>query len=598
MSTLHSKIVEFPQSPGVYLMKDTSGEILYIGKAKNLKSRVFSYFSSEKDGRYQIQFLMKKVSEIEPILTANEKEALLLENTLIKKYQPKYNLFLKDDKNYLSLKLNLQHPYPRLIVTRYLEKDGSLYFGPYPSGFKAREVADFIEEHFKLRTCTEKEFSNRVRPCLQYQIKRCDAPCVDYISKENYSKLIQQVRLFLEGKNRDLIQSLKNQMDQFSENLQFEEAARVRDLMSAIEVTLEKQKVANRFGSDHDVIGFCREGERTSFVILFYRDGNLSGRKHYFFRTPQESKEVLSSFLLQYYKEALLIPKEILIPYSLEDQISIQEILSEIKKSKVVIKPPEKGEKFEQIQMANQNAEEKLKRELQSDEAREEVLTNLQEKLSLSRLPRKIECYDISNIQGKLAVGSMVCFVDGKPAKQFYRKFKIKTVDQANDFAMIYEVLIRRLSQENWVLPDLMIIDGGKGQLGAAEAALKDKNVLNVDLVSLAKERDEKRPERIFLLNRKDPIILKPNSSELHLFVQLRDEAHRFGITFHRALRGKESLSSILDNIEGIGPSRKKNLLKHFGTVQKMSQATMEELLLVKGMSEKLAKKVYEKLWS
>jgi excinuclease ABC subunit C len=607
-SELHSKAENFPTSPGVYLMKNSQGEILYVGKAKNLRARVLCYFTAEKDGRYQVQFLMRKAADIEFIVTSNEKEAVLLENTLIKRHLPRYNIFLKDDKSYLSIKLNLKHSFPRLIPTRRIEKDGSLYFGPYTSAFKAREVVDFIEEHFHLRNCSEHDFANRVRPCLQYQIKRCDAPCVDLISPEAYGEIVQQVRLFLGGRSRELLDLVKEKMEQASAELHFEEAARMRDLLHAIQATLEKQKMVSHFGADSDTVGFHREGDRVSVVILISREGVLGERKNYLFHSHEDSQELMESFLIQYYTAESLIPREILLPMDLEGGKGIAEILSERKGQKVTLTIPEKGEKRSRVDLACQNAKERLLREAVSQEGREEILTRLQNQLQLARLPRRIECYDISNIQGQIAVGSCVCFVDGQPEKKAYRHFKIKTVSQANDFAMLYEVLTRRFSREDWPVPDLIVIDGGKGQLGAAHAALKDKGVLNVDLISLAKEKillsqNEKRasvdfaakkPERIFLLGRKNPLILRPNSSELHLLMFLRDEAHRFGIAFHRKLRSKQALQSPLDGIEGVGPTRKRKLLRHFGSLKRLSEASMDEIIHVPGMSRGIAEKVYQ----
>ncbi len=633
MSELREKVVRFPKSAGVYLMKGAFGEVLYVGKAKSLRARVLSYFSEHHDGRQQIRFLMKKAIDIEPIVTHNEKEALLLENTLIKKHKPPYNILLKDNKSFLSLKLTTRHPYPRLWITRNPIKDGSTYFGPYPSAFRARKVADFIEEHFRLRSCTDAEFSNRTRPCIQYQIRRCDAPCVGYISKEGYEEVIRQVQLFLKGKNDELIDTLLQKMEKASDILNFEEAARLRDLVEAIRTTLEPQKVVTPFSPDRDLIGLYREGDRISFAVLKYREGNLSDQRTYLFKSYLDSSEVLESFLLQYYQEPGLIPREILLSIPMESQDALREILAERKGQAIHLKTPEKGVLADQIRMANQNAKDRLLRQAVTHESRLEALRRLQEGLGLSKLPRRMECYDISNLQGQLAVGSCVCFVDGEPEKSGYRRFKIKTVKQANDFAMLYEVLMRRLDRKEWALPDLIVIDGGKGQLSSAQSALKDRKIEGVDLISLAKEREgviqpasgessleefetsetgetalgktprmtsekkpAKKPERVFLPNQKNPIILHLNSPELQVLVRIRDEAHRFGITFHRNLRIKKGLTSILDQIPGIGPVRRKQLIKHFGSVKKLAQASLEEIEKVPQMTHPLAQEVYEHL--
>ncbi len=592
---LKNKVREFPKSPGIYLMKNEKGECLYVGKAQNLRKRVGDYFAFGRETRRQIKFLMAKVNEIETIVTSNEKEALLLENTLIKKHRPKYNFFLKDDKSYLSLKLNISHDFPRLDATRNIQKDGSLYFGPYTSAFSAREVLDFIESHFKLRTCSEHDFKNRSRPCLQYQIKRCDAPCVGFIQKQDYQGLVKQVILFLQNKSRELQDLLKEKMAQASENLQFEEAARVRDTLRAIQATFEKQQVVKYFASDQDVWALAREGEKVSALLMIYRQGRLMESKHYPLAGYEEEQEILENLLVQYYQAPPLIPPEILLSLHLENEKLLEEILRERKKYRVYLRVPEKGDKLRKIELAKQNAVHHLHREVLTEQYREEVLVRLQEKFDLKKIPRRIECYDISNLQGKNSVGSCVSFIDGEPDKKSYRKFKIKTIHQANDFAMMYEVLNRRLKHADWPFPDLIVIDGGKGQLHSAHAALKDLGVLNIDLIALAKEKllkGQNKPERVFLLGRKDAIELKPHTSEFSLLVNLRDEAHRFGITFHRQIRGKSSLISQLDQIEGVGPARKRQLLKHFGNIKKIAKASKEDFSSLKGFTPALVEKV------
>jgi len=608
-SDLHERVLQFPNTPGVYVMKGVGDEILYVGKAKNLRARVLSYFSEEKDGRYQVKFLMRKVGDVESFVTTNEKEALLLENNLIKKYQPRYNIFLKDDKSYLSLKLNAKHPFPRLWPTRRIEKDGSVYFGPYTSAFKTREVLDFIEEHFRLRNCSEHDFANRVRPCLQYQIRRCEAPCVGYISQEAYGEIVREAKLFLQGRNQELIKTVNEKMENASNELRFEEAARYRDLLRAIETTLERQRIVSHFGMNSDTVGFYREGERVCFVVLITREGNLLEKKTFVFKSPQEENELLENFLLQYYASADFIPGEILLPFSFEDRETMEEILADRKQAPVAFKIPEKGQKVKSLELAGQNAREKLRHETLTEESREEILNQLQRKLELQFFPRRMECYDISNIQGQIAVGSCVSFLNGMPDKSAYRRFKIKTVSQANDFAMLYEVLSRRFKRQDWPSPDLIVIDGGKGQLSAAQAALKGLGVLNVDLIALAKEKafphsqrpkngelTPKRPERVFLPGRKNPVILSPSSSELHLLMRIRDEAHRFGITFHRKLRGKKALESPLDQIPGIGSFRKNAILQHFGSLKRLRMASLEEIKNVKGVPYPLAKRIFNKL--
>lgn len=596
-----NSIESFPKLPGVYQMFDDHGNYLYIGKAKNLRQRLTSYFSEEGDGRYQIKFLMKKVHQIETIVTKNEKEALLLENTLIKKYQPRYNIFLRDDKTYLSLKLNVDHDFPSLTITRNIRKDGGVYFGPYTEGFKAREVAEFIEEYFKLRTCSDHDFNNRSRPCLQYQIKRCEAPCVGYVTKGQYQSTVQQVILFLQNRHRELIKEIKSKMNDASKEERYEEALRWRNLLQALDVTLEKQHVIKHFSSDEDALGWAREGDKINLVLLIYRGGLLAGTKSFSFKTPVEDSSILENFILQYYSEAEKIPKNVLLPFSVQGLKLFSEILTDRRGEKTHVIVPERGENIAKIALANSNAKEKLLRALKNKEDNETTLLKMQEMFHLNRLPQRIECYDISNIQGKHPVGSCVCFVEGQPDKKSYRKFKIKTVQQANDFAMMHEILSRRLSRTDWPFPDLIVIDGGKGQLNSAHAAFKDLEILNIDLISLAKEKEisgKFKPERVFLLGRKDAIELKPNTSEYSLLVRIRDEAHRFGVTFHRQLRGKSSLTSKLDAIEGLGPAKKKLLLNSLGSIQKISEATLQTLSELKGFGPSLGEKIYRSFHS
>jgi len=620
-SDLHIRVSAFPKEPGVYLMKNAAGDILYVGKATNLRSRVGSYFSKESNSRYQISFLMSKVSDIETILTHNTKEALLLENTLIKKHRPRYNIELKDDKSYVSLKLSLSDTFPRLYVTRRLKKDGSKYYGPYARAGQIREIVDFIETHFRLRTCNDHDFRNRVRPCLQYQIKRCDAPCVSLIGEEDYRKIVEQVRCFLEGRSDELKESAQALMRRASEGEDYEAAARYRDLIYDMEKALERQKVVAQDPISRDVIGFFREGERVACLVMMVRDGSMQESRRYFLKSYEEDPDLLSSFLNQYYEEGKFIPAEILLPMEFPELETLQEILSDRAGRKVQIAMPKRGEKSALLRLANENAEQAFANRKQRELDEREVLTQLQEKLELKSLPRRIECYDISNFQGKESVGSMVCFVDGKPHKGAYRHFKIKTVDGSNDFASIYEVMMRRLKkglevaasgeESEWALPQLIVIDGGKGQLHAAAQAFKDMSIEQVDLISLAKSRlegeespflktpvDERKrsEERVFLKNRKDPIFFPNNSSVLFLLVQLRDEAHRFGIEFHRKLRKKRTLFSALDEITGVGKIRRQKLLRHFGSLKRVKEADAAQIAQAIGVSEDLGRRIRESL--
>ncbi|MBL7685959.1 MAG: excinuclease ABC subunit UvrC, partial [Deltaproteobacteria bacterium] len=508
-----------------------------------------------------------------------------------------------------SLKLTASHNFPRLWVTRKIIKDGSQYFGPYTSAFQAREVAHFIEAHFKLRTCNDHEFSNRVRPCLQYQIKRCDAPCVHLITQESYQEMVDQIRLFLQGKNHELKKEISRQMQEASEALRFEEAAEKRDLLKAIDDMAQKQQVVKFLGEDQDVIGFARLQNKVSIVVLLFRAGVLQDKKQFLFKSLEEDHELLENFLLQFYASSK-IPHEICLPLSLSSPDDIEEILSERGDVKVSLLVPEKGDKKTRILMANQNAMARIQHEGLQLEQREEILHRLQQELGLKKIPRRIECYDISNIQGQMAVGSCVSFWEAEPDKANYRRFKIKTVHQANDFAMMYEILKRRLLHAEWPKPDLIVIDGGKGQLGMAEGVFQDLKVSDIDLIALAKEKNiapikrrhdgvsavPKNPERIFVPGRKNPIILNERSPELHVLVRVRDEAHRFGITFHRSLRNQKNFSSELDKIEGLGPVRKRILLKKFGSLKRLKEASIDEILQMSTLSKKLAQRIYDQL--
>jgi excinuclease ABC subunit C len=619
--TLQQKVSNLPRAPGVYLMKSAKGEVLYVGKAANLRSRVASYFAKETGDRYQIRFLMAKVADVEAVITDTTKEALLLENTLIKKHRPRYNVELKDDKSYVSLKLSVKDEFPRLYITRRIKKDGSLYFGPYARVGPVRETVDFIERHFRLRTCGDHDFANRVRPCLQYQIQRCDAPCVAYISAADYGGIVRQVRLFLEGKSAELKAELGAKMSSAAAEENFEAAARYRDLLQDIDRTLERQKVVSHGTVSRDVIGVFREGESALYNVMMVREGKLQESRVFSFKSHEEDQDLLASFLTQYYEEGKYIPAEILLPFDLEADSPVAEILSERAGGKVAAFFPKRGEKAELLEMARQNARQSFESRQQREQDIQEVLSGLKEKLDLKNLPRRIECYDISNFQGKESVGSLVSFWEGKPDKSRYRHFKIKSVAGSDDFASIYEVIVRRvrkgLETERgemdvaWGLPDLIVIDGGKGQLNAAAQALKDLQVERVDLISLAKSRleaeqnpDEKTPlerrhrseERIFLKNRKDPVFLPPNSSILFLLMQLRDEAHRFGIEHHRKLRKKRTLHSALDEIEGVGTVRRRKLLQHFGSLKKIKAADPETIAQVLEVSLDLAKRITESL--
>lgn len=598
---LQKKIKQFPNAPGVYQMKDAAGHILYVGKAKDLRKRVASYWTKQARDRYQVEFLLRKVTDVDCVVTDNEKEALILENTLIKKYHPKYNIQLRDDKSYPSIKLSIRDRYPRIYVTRQIGKDNNLYYGPYSSALACREVVDFIEQYFQLRTCSDHELAGRKRPCLQYQIGRCSAPCVGLIDEATYASLVDEVRLLLEGQSRPLKKKIREHMEEASDELRFEDAARYRDLLHDLDRTLERQKVITHHDEDRDCIGLYREGEPGMVAILMIREGKVIGTRWFPFKKLVEDSEVLESFLTQFYGSSAYVPTEICLQTDLPNLNLIKEVLTEHRGASVSILVPQRGKKKDLVALAIRNAEEAFRRQGQKEADTEETLQILQRKLKLQRLPRRMECFDISNIQGKQAVGSMVCFAEGKPDKNYYRRFKIKTLpEKPNDYAMMYEVLSRRLAHKEkeakWALPDLLVIDGGKGQLATALKVLEELDVLNVDVCALAKARPDEDGDKVFLPGRKNPVRFPRNSSALHLLMRLRDEAHRFAITYHKKLRQKGVRRSRLDAIPGVGAARKKDLLRYFGSLKRLSAASREDLQKMPGLPAALAERIWQAL--
>lgn len=606
-SVLDTKLSLLPTSPGVYLFKDRAGEVIYVGKAKNLRARVRQY-ARGGDGRVQITFLLSQLTDVEVLLTNSEKEALLLENTLIKQYWPRYNIRLKDDKSYWHVKVTTQDVWPRLFLTRQVVKDGSKYLGPFHSSAAIQETLEISRKVFPLRTCSDTVFRNRTRPCLEYQIKRCLGPCTLPIDPADYQRQLKGALLLLEGKNSELVAQLTTRMQEAAETLRFEEAARLRDQIRAITQTGERQHVATPLGNDQDVIGIYREGGFIEIQVLFVRGGKLVGNLGYGFDDNEfPDEDVLAELLTQFYQSERFIPDEILLPVVLEDGEAREELLSERKNKKVTVSHPQRGDKVRLIEMAQENARQSFIEKRRGADQKEKTLDSLRRALYLRNAPKRIECFDISNIQGNLAVGSMVVFDEGEPDKNRYRRFRIKTVEGADDFGMMYEVLTRRYRRalEENDLPDLLMVDGGKGQLGVASEVLRELNITEVDLIGLAKMRTERDPfaeevehssERVFLPGRKNPVVLKPNSTALFLLQRVRDEAHRFAITYHRQLRAKERLSSPLDEIPGVGPVRRKALLRHFGSLQRVRTATIAELTQISGITPAVAEMIQQQL--
>lgn len=598
----------FPTKCGVYIMKNASGKILYIGKAKNIRSRLRTYYSTTGDGRLSVEYFLPRVTDIETIITNNEKEAFLLENILIKKRKPVYNIRLRDDKTYISLRIDTRKKYPRLEWVRRRKKDGALYFGPYSSTIAVRKTVRFLEKIFPLRTCSDSVMKNRTRPCIRHQINRCLAPCTKHIPREEYMNMVNGVVLYLRGNMKELIRRMTEKMNGHSEAMRYEEAARLRDQIEALEATVERQIIADERSRDIDIIGHHIAEGKCCMMIFQYRMGMMAGTRSYFFDAADQSvTQIYYSFFGQYYDKDKFIPPIILTGTIPEETELLQEWLTDLRGSGVRIYVPQRGRKKSYLNIAMENARDKLQRKLEGERDMSLVLQTLQRKLHLPEAPMHIDAFDISNIQGRLSVGSMVVFKDGKPDKSLYRHFKIRTVTGSDDFAMMHEVIKRRykrVKEENLELPDLILIDGGKGQLNAALRALEELDLGGLSAAGIAKSRlkedksrkDEKKmtPERIFLPGRKNPVILKPGSPALYLIQRVRDEAHRFAITHHKKRRSKALTRSNLDDIPGIGPKRKKALLRKLGSLKAIRKASLEKLEKVPGMSKKSAKAVWD----
>lgn len=580
MSTKVKSPENLPKKPGVYIMRDANDEIIYIGKAKNLINRVRSYFREKLD-RPKTQILMSHFDSLEYIVTNSEKEALILEATLIKKHRPRYNVQLKDDKRYPYVKIT-NEKYPRLIITRNITKNG-IYYGPFTDVTSVKKTVKFLKSLFKIRTCR-----NMDGPCLNSQIDLCYAPCSGEISKEEYDEIINKIDLFFQGKYSVIVKNLKKEMAEAAENEQFEKAAVLRDQITSIEEIMEKQFVDLVDDDlDQDVIAIAPNDNEVVVIIMPIRNGKIVGRDDFLMSGSQyeSNSEILFAFIQQYYGFNRHIPKQILLNEPIDDTELFEEWLSDLRGNKVYIKVPMKGVKLRLVNMAQKNAE-IIKHQ---KKAMENSLIELKKYLKLDKLPRIIEGYDISNISGKFAVGSKVSFKDAKPNKKKYKRFKIETPGP-NDFAMMKELLTRRLKMiDTDEEPDLIVIDGGKGQLGMACEVLDELNLAHIPIIGLAKEFEE-----IYIPNSKRPIIIPKNNKALHLLQQVRDESHRFAITYHRKLRSDNISESSLDDIPGIGKKRKINILKEFGTIDNVKNASVEELAKIKGMNEKVATNVYE----
>lgn len=591
---MQSKIQEqlklLPTNPGVYLMKNEQAKIIYVGKAINLKNRVKSYFQSSKNHSPKVKSMVEKICDFEYIITANEIEALILECNLIKKYRPKYNISLRDDKTYPYIKVTLNEDYPTVSITRKILKDGAKYFGPYTSAGAVHEVLNLLKKLFQIRSCRQ---MNTKRPCLEFHIKRCLAPCTGRVAKSEYREMIKSLCLFLEGRNEVVLKELTNRMQIAAENFQFELAAKLRDQVLAIEKISAKQNIIIG-SSDQDIIGLARKADEACIQIFFIRSGKMIGRDHFLLNGTEDETDsaLLNAFLEQYYNKATFIPKEILLPVEIENEEILSAWLSQKKNGKVSFGLPQRGVKKEMVLMANDNAVVVLEEQMIKNSAGLEqtvgAMKDLGRYLRMEKELKRIECFDISHIQGSETVASMVVFSNGAPDKQEYRRYKLKSVEgKPDDFKSMQEVVGRRYRQSDGIMPDLIIIDGGKGQLNSALEIIRALGHYQIPVVGLAKQF-----EYVFLEGQSEPVILPPNSKALYLIQRIRDEAHRFAITYHRKLRHKRNLVSVLDHIEGIGPTRRKALWDAFGSIAEIKKAKITDLTAVPGISENIANNI------
>jgi len=628
---LRAVLRQLPARPGVYLMKSAAGRVLYVGKADSLRSRVRSYFSARGPEDARISRMVREAADVEYIVTDTVSEAYLLESNFIKEHRPRFNIRLRDDKSYPFVKITLGEDFPRIVRTRKLTRDGSRYFGPYASASSVDETLKLLRKIFPFRTCNlDIPEGKRVleRPCLLYYINRCQGPCIQAVEKPDYRATIDSIVGFLEGKQEPIAAELRTEMETHSDALRFEQAAVTRDKLRAVERTMEQQKMAAFSRAEHDVIGLAREEDEACLQVMQVRNGKLIGREHFIVEGARDvtDAEVLGSFLQQYYASTDALPRALLVPLMPVDADDLAAYLADRRGVRVTISVPERGEKRRLVALATGNAVEALSREraewMADTARRDEALGDLSRALGLARLPERIECFDMSNIQGTSAVGSMVVFVEGRPEPREYRRFRIRSAETPDDFRMMAEVLRRRFTRAariraetgalslaavgadeaplevdtepgerprdgGWAVPDLVIVDGGKGQLSAAVEVMRDLGLTDIPLAGLAK-----RFEELYVPGQSAPIVLPRRSQALYLVQRIRDEAHRFAITYHRNVRGKRALRSELDDIAGIGPGRKKSLLKRFGSVRRIREASLDEVAATPGISRDLAERL------
>ncbi|MHC5034100.1 MAG: excinuclease ABC subunit UvrC [Planctomycetota bacterium] len=602
---LAKKIDGLPRRPGVYLMKDARHEVVYVGKAKDLRTRVRTYFQERAEDWRLISKRIDQVADVDVVVTASEKEALLLESNFIKQFRPRYNVYFRDDKSFVSIKIDLAEPWPRPIVTRRLDAPKALCFGPYASAKAARRTVRILQDTFPLRKCSIRQCRERNRPCLYGEMGKCAAPCCSEVSEEQYRALIDQVVLFLKGKADELLEELRSEMAEASERLEFERAGRLRDRIRAVETTLEGQDVSSSMPDvDRDIFGLCTLDRHVAVAVLFVRNGNIQDVASYRFPAELDSEEaIFGSFLSQFYSQARFIPKEVLVPVQTPDADLLASWLSEQKGRKVQVLWPRRGAKKRLVELANRNARQAERAATSDEERRRLAMESLQQTLNLSELPRNIECFDISTLQGREAVGSMVVFRDGQPDKSSYRHYKIRQVVGQDDFAMMREVLTRRYSkpadraEASGDPPELVLVDGGKGQLGVAVDVLGDLGIDSCDVAALAKARSgggkRLKAERVFVPNQANPIEVPERSYGFRLVTRVRDEAHRFAIGYHRRVRRKATMESPLMEVRGVGKTIARRLLEHFGGLNKVKKASLDELRAVRGVSDVVARAIY-----
>ncbi len=609
ISKLREEVNNLPRLPGVYLMRDAENKVIYVGKAKSLRNRVRTYFLGG-DGRHQVQFLMKRVDAVETIVTENEQQAFILERDLIAKYHPRYNIRLKDDKAYLSIRIDENAPWPKLELVRRVEQDGARYFGPYSFSYQVRELLEIINKVVPLRSCTDAVFYNRQRPCLEHQIKRCAGPCCLPVDRDDYAGWVKQAIAILEGKTAELERELGRRMEKASEELRFEDAAVLRDRLEVLKNFRQGQRFLSHDGEDRDVFSLYREERLAALSVLMVRSGRVVDNRNFTFSDVEVAdEEVLAAALSQYYNGEREMPPEVVLPVELEDESLLKEGLREKYGRAPALVVPQRGIRLRLLNLALLNAKQHYLAVFDAESRYQEIAVGLSRLLQLSQVPRRIECVDISNLQGSDIVGAIVAFFDGSPDKSAYKRYKISRQDKPDDFAAIHEVVYRRLRRclddEGEQAPDLFLIDGGPGQLAKALEA-RDELGVRCEIAALAKLRKSSlrlvdqevsiKPERIYKEGVEEPLILDPAADSTRFLARVRDEAHRFVIRYHRSSRAKRVFSSVLDQVSGIGPERKRRLIAHFGSVKKMAAAGLDDLARVGRMPRSLAQKLQQKL--